>query len=90
MRKEGKNFNLELLLEVNFFLLFSKSHMATLNALILHFYHKGEIEEEDVEIVAESIKSTLERGDIELMVESKELRERATYEASFVLDKAKA
>ena len=63
--------------------LFSKSHRATLNALILCFYHEGKIEREDVKIVAESIERTLEKEDIEAIVESKELRERASYEASY-------
>lgn len=60
--------------------LFSKSHSATLNALILHFYHEKKIEKEDVEIVAESIP--LEREDIEIITETKEMRERASYNAS--------
>jgi len=63
--------------------LFSKSHLATLNALILHFYHEKKIEKKDVEVVVESISRTLEREDIEGIIETKELRERASYGASY-------
>jgi uncharacterized protein (UPF0332 family) len=67
---------------------FSKSHLATLNALILHFYHARKIKREDVEIVIESISKVLEREDIETIVETKELRERASYEASYEFEES--
>ncbi|MBU5678752.1 MAG: hypothetical protein QXJ96_03270 [Candidatus Aenigmatarchaeota archaeon] len=68
--------------------LFSKSHLATLNALILYFYHEKKIEKEDVEIVIESISKVLEREDIETIVETKELRERASYGASYEFEES--
>lgn len=68
--------------------LFSKSHLATLNALILHFYHEKKIEKEDVEIVVESISKALEKEDIENIVETKELRERASYGASYEFEES--
>jgi len=61
----------------------SKSHLATLNVLILRFYHEDKIGKEDVEIVAEVMPRHLERDDIEVMTETKELRERASYGASY-------
>ena len=61
----------------------SKSHMATLNVLILKFYHKKKIEKEDVEIVAEVIPRQLERDDIEVITETKNLREKASYGVSY-------
>ena len=67
--------------------LFSKSHLATLNALILHFYYNKKIKKDDVEIVAKSIPS-LEREDIETIVETKELRERASYEVGYEFEES--
>ncbi len=68
--------------------LFSKSHLATLNALILHFYHEKKIEKEDVEIFVESISKALEKEDIEDIIETKELRERASYEAGYEFEES--
>ncbi|MEM5812058.1 MAG: hypothetical protein QXG91_04975 [Candidatus Aenigmatarchaeota archaeon] len=68
--------------------LFSKSHLATLNALILYFYHEKKIEKEDVEVVVESISKALEREDIEDIVETKELRERASYEPGYEFEES--
>jgi uncharacterized protein (UPF0332 family) len=68
--------------------LFSKSHSATLNALILHFYHEKKIEREDIEIVVESISKALEKEDIEDIIETKELRERASYGASYEFEES--
>lgn len=69
---------------------FSKSHTATLCALILHFYHKGKIEKEYVEILAESTPRLLEKEDIETIVETKELRERASYGVSYDFEESLA
>ncbi|MBL7170019.1 MAG: hypothetical protein ISS48_03295 [Candidatus Aenigmarchaeota archaeon] len=60
----------------------SKSHMATLNVLILKFYHEKKIEKEDVELVAETIP-TFEKKDVEIITEAKVLRERASYGVSY-------
>jgi uncharacterized protein (UPF0332 family) len=68
--------------------LFSKSHLATLNTLILHFYHEKRIAKEDVELVAESISRSLEKEDIETVAETKELRERASYGASYEFEES--
>jgi uncharacterized protein (UPF0332 family) len=70
--------------------IFSKSHLATLCALILHFYHEKKIEKEYVEIVAESIPYSLEREDIETIVETKELRERVSYEVGYEFEESLA
>lgn len=64
--------------------LFSKSHFATLNSLVLYFYHEGKMEEEDVEIMAETV--SLKKEEIEALVETKELRERASYEAGYTFE----
>jgi len=67
----------------------SKSHLATLNALIFHFYHETKkLEKEDIEIVAESIGKTLEEEDIEIIVQTKSLRERASYNASYEFEES--
>ncbi len=61
----------------------SKSHLATLNSLILHFCHKEKsLDSKDIELVAESLGASLEKEDIELIAISKSLRERASYNAS--------
>lgn len=70
--------------------LFSKSHLATLNALTLHFYHGKKIEKEDVEILAESISESLGKEDIASIVETKELRERASYSVSYEFEESLA
>ena len=66
----------------------SKSHFATLSAIILFFYHEKKITKEDVEIVAESIGTTITRDDIEIIIDSKSLRERASYNVSYEFDEA--
>jgi uncharacterized protein (UPF0332 family) len=55
----------------------SKNHSATLCFLIYHHYHnKKSLAKEDVLLVA----SSLEKGDIETLGTSKELREKACYD----------
>lgn len=66
----------------------SKSHMATLNLIILKFYHEKKLEKEDVEVIAEKIPRPLEKEDIEVITESKKLRERASYGASYDFEKS--
>lgn len=63
--------------------LFSKSHLATLCALVLYFYHENKLSKEEIEIVAESIGKTIDEKDVEIIVETKSLRERATYNVSY-------
>jgi uncharacterized protein (UPF0332 family) len=66
----------------------SKSHFATLSAIILFFYHEKRISKEDVEIIAESIGTTITRDDIEIIVDTKSLRERASYNVGYEFDKS--
>jgi uncharacterized protein (UPF0332 family) len=57
----------------------SKSHNATLCAVILFYYHKQKIlKEEDIELIKESI----DKEDIEIIAKTKDLRERASYDVS--------
>lgn len=64
----------------------SKSHFATLSAITLFFYHEKKISKEDVEIVAESIGTTITKDDIEIIIDSKSLRERASYNVGYEFD----
>lgn len=68
----------------------SKSHFATITAITLFYYHKDNIlNKEDVEFIIEKI--SLERYEIDLVLDSKELRERACYgvDSTFELSQAK-
>ncbi|MBD3248743.1 hypothetical protein GF336_01740 [Candidatus Woesearchaeota archaeon] len=54
----------------------SRSHMSTLCFIIYNYYHgESEIKEDDIKIIAESI----DKEDIDVIAESKSLRERASY-----------
>ena len=66
----------------------SKSHMATLNLLILKFYHEKKLDRKDVEVIAEKIPKALEKEDIEIITESKKLRERASYGVSYDFERS--
>ena len=56
----------------------SKSHLATLTAITLFYYHKNNIlKKEDIDFLLEKI--TLDESEIEMVMDSKELRERASY-----------
>ncbi len=70
--------------------LHSKSHLATLCALILHFYHEKKIRKEEVEFVAESVagEGMIEEEDINTIVESKGLRERASYNVGYEFEQS--
>jgi len=58
----------------------SKNHMATITAITLFYYHKDNLlKKEDIEFLIEKI--SLEKTDIDLVFDSKELRERACYGA---------
>lgn len=58
----------------------SKSHLATITAITLFYYHKDNIlKKEDIEFIIEKIH--LEKQDIDLVLDSKKLRERACYGA---------
>ena len=55
---------------------YSKNHSATLCCIIYYHYHiNNSLKDEDVELIAKS----LDKEDIETLGESKELRERASY-----------
>jgi uncharacterized protein (UPF0332 family) len=57
----------------------SKSHNATLCAVIWFYYHqKRSLHKKDIELIGESI----EKEDIETVAKTKSLRERASYDAS--------
>ena len=56
----------------------SNSHLATLTAITLFYYHKDNIlKKEDIDFLLEKI--TLDKNEIDFVIESKELRERACY-----------
>lgn len=68
----------------------SKSHVATITAITLFYYHKGNVlKKEDIEFIVEKVR--LGKQEIDLVVESKALRERACYGAdeSFELSQAR-
>jgi uncharacterized protein (UPF0332 family) len=56
----------------------SNSHLATLTAITLFYFHKYNIlKKEDIDFLLEKI--TLDKTEIDLVIESKGLRERACY-----------
>jgi len=56
----------------------SKNHLATITALTLFYYHKDNIlNKEEIEFLLNSI--AIEKGDISLILDTKDLRERASY-----------
>lgn len=58
----------------------SKNHIATITVITLLYYHKTNIlKKEEVEFIIERI--SLEKRDIDLVFDSKELREKACYGA---------
>ena len=65
----------------------SKSHFATLYALIYYFYHEKKLSKREIELVAESYEKNIGKEDLELFVDAKGMRERASYgvQASFEL-----
>ena len=63
--------------------LISKSHLATLNSLILFFYHQKKIKMDDVEIVANVFSKSIKKEDIRLIIQTKRLRERASYNVGY-------
>lgn len=64
---------------VSRFRLSSKSHFATLCALIHYYYHRSkELTKEDIEFLG----GRLEEGDVEAFMHAKALRERANYGVS--------
>ena len=57
----------------------SKSHHATLCTIILFFHHeKQHLKEEDIDM----IQNSMDKTDIEIIMETKELREKASYGVS--------
>lgn len=56
----------------------SKNHLATITALTLFYYHKENLlKKEDIELLLNSF--TIEKKEINLIIETKDLRERASY-----------
>jgi len=56
----------------------SKNHLATITALTLFYYHKYNLlKKEEIELLLNSL--AIEKEDISLIMETKELRERASY-----------
>lgn len=56
----------------------SKNHLATITALTFFYYHKYSLlKKEEIELLLNSL--AIERKDIDLILETKELRERASY-----------
>lgn len=56
----------------------SKNHLATISSVILFYYHKSNIlNKEDIQFIIDKIN--LDEVDIDFMINSKELRERASY-----------
>lgn len=70
--------------------LHSKSHLGTLCALILHFYHEKKIGKEEVEFVAETVagEGVIGEEDINAIIESKGLRERASYNVGYEFEQS--
>ncbi len=67
----------------------SKSHLATISAITLFYYHKDSIlKKEDIEFITEKIH--LEREEIDLVLDSKILREKACYGADETFDISQA
>ena len=60
----------------------SKNHLATITALTLFYYHKYNLlKREEIELLLSSLE--IEKEDINLIIETKELRERASYGVEF-------
>ena len=56
----------------------SNSHLATLSAITLFYYHKDNVlQKEDIDFLMEKVN--LEEKEIDFVIESKDLRERACY-----------
>ncbi len=63
----------------------SNSHLATLAAITLFYYHKDNVlQKEDLDFLLEKIN--LEEKEIDFVIESKDLRERACYGADESFD----
>ena len=57
----------------------SKSHFATLCALIYYFYYEKKLDKKEVELIAESCGTKIGKEDLDIFVGAKGLRERASY-----------
>jgi len=67
----------------------SKSHLATITAITLFYYHKDNIlKKKDIEFIIEKVH--LEKQEIYLVLDSKKLRERACYGADEVFELSQA
>ncbi len=68
---------------------YSKSHLATITAIILFYYHQDNIlREEDIGFLIEKIH--LEREEIDLVLDSKNLRETACYGTDEIFELSQA
>lgn len=67
----------------------SKSHLATITAITLFYYHKDNVlKKEDIEFIIEKIN--LEKQEIDLVLDSKKLREKACYGADEIFELSQA
>ncbi len=67
----------------------SKSHLATITAITLFYYHNDNIlKKEDIEFIIEKIH--LEKEEIDLVLDSKKLREKACYGADEIFELSQA
>ncbi|MEK6941178.1 MAG: hypothetical protein AABW49_04745 [Nanoarchaeota archaeon] len=57
----------------------SNSHLATLTAITIFYYHKSNmLKKEDIDFLIE--RANISKNEIDFVIESKEMRERACYE----------
>lgn len=67
----------------------SKSHLATITAITLFYYHKDNVlKKEDIEFIIEKIN--LEKQEIDLVLDSKKLREKACYGVDEIFELSQA
>lgn len=67
----------------------SKNHLATITTITLFYYHKKTLlEKEDLQFIVETLD--LDSKDIELIVDSKSLRQRASYGVGMTFQRQQA
>ena len=67
----------------------SKSHIATIAAITLFYYHKDNVlKREDIEFIIEKI--SLRKDELDLVLDTKSMRERAGYGTDEVFEKSMA
>lgn len=68
---------------------YSKSHISTITTITLFYYHKDNIlKKEDIEFLIDKIH--LDKKDIDLIFDSKDMRERACYGTDDVFERMQA